>query len=114
MLRDFLFELVEHGAGELFYPAASKTSQVNVFASGFHFVIMLFALQMHQVQFVDQPMLLEQFEGPVHGGAIDIREASLGDFQQGSGIHMPIGLLNNFNENAALLGQANAFGSEFI
>jgi hypothetical protein len=27
---------------------------------------------------------------------------------------MPIGLLNNFNENAALLGQANAFGSEFI
>ena len=76
------FKLLEHGAGKLLDAAASETGQMDMIAFGLDLVIMLFALQVHQIEFIDQPQLLEQIDGAIHRGTVDVRFPLAGQFEK--------------------------------
>ena len=87
---------------------------MNVIASGLDFVVMFFALQVHQVQLVDESKSFEEFDGSIHRRAVDVWFASSRKFQQRCGIEMLLGVLNNFYEDAALRRQAHSLGRKFV
>jgi hypothetical protein len=108
------FELIEHGTRKLLDSTAAKTRQMNVVASGLYFVVMFFTLQMHQIELVDESKSLEEFNGSIHRRAVDVRFASFRKFQQGRGIEMPVGVLNDLYKDAALRRQAHSLRGEFV
>ena len=87
---------------------------MNVVAFGLDFVVVLFPLQVHQVQLVDESKFFEEFKGPVHRGPVDIWFAFSCKLQQGCGIEVLFGLLNDFNEDTALRRQTHALGGKFV
>lgn len=38
-----------------------------------HFVVVFFALQMHEIQLIDEPQLFKEFDRSVNRGAINVR-----------------------------------------
>lgn len=111
---NFGLELIEHGARKLLDSTAAKTGEMNVIAPGLDFVVMFFTLQVHQVQLVDESKSFEEFNGSIHRRAVNVWFASSGEFQQGCGIEMLVGVLNNFYEDAALGRQAYALRRKFV
>ena len=65
------FEAVEEIAFEFRDLAAAQAGHVNVVALGATLVEMLLSLHVHEVEFVDQAVALEQAEGAVDGDAIN-------------------------------------------
>ena len=57
----------------------------------FRFVVMLLAVQMHQVKLIDQAMLLQQFESPVNGGTVNAGISCTSQSEQRGGIQMLLG-----------------------
>jgi len=57
-----------------------------VIAARLDFVVMLLTLQVHQIQFIDEPKLLQQFERSIDGCPIDIRVPFARQFQERSGV----------------------------
>jgi hypothetical protein len=48
---------------------------------GLHLVIMLFPLQMHEVELIDEPEFLEEFNGAINSSPIDVRLSFAGAFE---------------------------------
>jgi len=105
---DFSLQAFEQRAGKLLDPPTLEARQVNMIDIGLGFVKVLLAIQMHQVELVDQPQFLEKFNGPVHCCAIDLAVALLRQRQQGRGIQVPVRLLNRFEQDPPLAGDADA------
>lgn len=87
---------------------------MNVIPACLDFVVMLLALQVHQIQFVNQPKLLQEFDGSIHCRTVNVRLPLPGQIQKRSGIQMLFGALNDFDKNAALRGEAHALGCKFV
>ena len=68
---DLSFQAIEQITFELGNFPATQACHVNVIALRTPFVEVLFALHMHQVEFVNQAMALEQAEGAINGDAIN-------------------------------------------
>ena len=62
---------------------------MNVIAAQFTFVVMAFAVQMHQVELIDQPLPLQQVERPVDGASIDRGVDGSRLAQDLAGVQMP-------------------------
>jgi len=56
--RDLRFELLEKSARKLLDSAAAKARKMKMILHGLHFVLVFFALQMHQIQLVHKPEFL--------------------------------------------------------
>ena len=67
-----------------------------------HFVIVLLALDVHQVQLIDQSLVLQQRNGAVNCRSIDIRFTLSCQAQQFRRIKMTRNFLNNFNDRPSL------------
>jgi hypothetical protein len=64
-------QLFENVAYELHDLAAAQAGHVDMVAIQFALVVMTLAVDMHQVEFVDQALSLEQLQRSVNGAAID-------------------------------------------
>ncbi len=69
------------------------------------FVKVPVAVDMQQVEFVEQAMALEHLERAVDGDAVYARIDLLCAFQNGVGREVLLGLIHHFEQNAALAGQ---------
>lgn len=63
---DLTLEAVEEVALELDDLAATQAGHMNMIALRTPLVIMLLALHVHEVEFVDQPVAFEQFQGSIY------------------------------------------------
>src|SRR5262249_39609037 len=88
--------------------AAAQAGHVHVVAAGAAFVEVTLALEMHQVQLVDEALAFKQADGSVNGDAVDGRIDAPGFPQDLSGIEMLFGSLNDAQDGATLPGQADA------
>ena len=73
-----------------------KTCKVQVIAPGFYLVVVLFTLQVHQVQLVDESMLFQQLDGPIDRSPVDLRLSLARQLQQRGCVEMFRSLLNHF------------------
>jgi len=78
--------------------AASEACHVAMIAAGFRFVIVLFTVDMHQIQLIDQPLFLQQRNRSIDGGSIDVPILFPGNLQQAWPIEVPRRVLNNAHE----------------
>ena len=83
-------------------------------AAGFDFVVVLLAFQMHQVEFVNKAVALQEIEGAIDGGAVDGGLALAGESEERGGVQMLVGALDDFEEDAALGGDAHALTCKFL
>jgi hypothetical protein len=73
---------------------------------GLDFVITFLTFDADEIQFVDQPLILEHCNRSLHGGAIDRRILFPGHREQRVRVQVARGLLNNANNQPPLLGSA--------
>jgi hypothetical protein len=88
LLNHLFFQFLERRTRVFHDRAAPEAGHVAVISIGFGLVIVLLALNVHQIQFIDQPTVFEQREGSIDRGAIDIRILFPGDLQKPSGVQM--------------------------
>jgi len=81
---------------------------------GLDLVIVFFALQVHEVQLINEPKFLEELNSAVNSCAINVRLLLAGSLEQRGGVEMFLGCLNDFDESAALCRQTDAFSGQFI
>ncbi len=70
---DLPFEPIEEVAFELRNFSAAQAGHVDVIAMRATFVEMLLALHVHEIEFIDQSVALEQFERAIDRDPIDAR-----------------------------------------
>jgi hypothetical protein len=110
---DLTFQAVEQIAFELRDFAATQASHVNMVALGAALIIVLFALHVHEIEFIDEAVTLEQAECSIDGDAIDMGIDFTGAAEQLTGIEMLLGGLHYAQDGAALAGHAQATGHKF-
>jgi len=76
------------------------------------FIKMFFALQVHEIEFIDQSLALEEVKGAVDGDAIDLRIEFLGAAKNSGGVEVLLGGLDDAQDHLALAGHAKAAGHE--
>src|SRR5580704_14835057 len=72
------------------------------------FVIMPMAVDMQQIEFVEQAVALEHFERAIDGHAMHSRIDFLGAFQDGIGGQVLLGLVHDVQQDAALAREPHA------
>lgn len=110
---DLSLEAVEEVALELRNLAAAEAGHVNVVALRAPLVVVLLALHMHEVEFVDQALALEQVNGAIDGDTIDLGVEFAGLAQNLAGIEMLLGGFHDGEDGTALAGHAEAARHEF-
>src|ERR1700689_3699973 len=65
-------QFLERRTGVFHDATTAETSHVAVVAIGLGLVIVLLALDMHEIEFIDQSAILEQAESTIDGGTIDV------------------------------------------
>ncbi len=81
---------------------------MRVLALHARFVVVLVTGVMHQVQLIHQAAVLEHLEGAVDGDAIHFRVAFAGQLKELLGIQVLAGIVDEFEQNLALAGHADA------
>ena len=87
---------------------ATQAGHVNVVASQAPFVVVALAVDVHEVEFVDKAMTLEQAQGAVHRTTVDAGVEFLGLAENLAGVEMLAGSLHDAEDGAALLRHADA------
>src|ERR1700677_529181 len=107
LCRDLPFETLECRAVKFLDLATTKTSQMQMVFLRLDLVIMLFSVEVHQVELIDQPQALKQLQGAVDGRTIDIGVPLAGARQESGCIKMRVCSLDGFDQRAPLRGQPN-------
>ncbi len=76
-------------------------------------VKVLFALHVHEIEFVNQSMSLQKFKSPIHRNAINSGVKFAGPSQNLSSVHMQLRGFHHAQNRPALVGEAKAAGGEF-
>jgi hypothetical protein len=74
----------------------------------------LLAVQVHQVEFINQAQPFEKFECPVHRCTIYLVITLPGQRQQGSRIQVTVGFLNGFDQDFSLARDADTPQGQFL
>ena len=114
LTRDFRLETFEQGAGEFLDPATLETSQMHVVDVRLRLVKMLLSTQVHEVELIDQPQFLQELDGAVDGRPVDVLVTLARKLQQRSCVQMAGGVLNGFDQDLPLAGDADATYSELL
>src|ERR1700677_817329 len=88
--------------------AAAGAGHVAMLAVCLGLVVVLFALDVHQVQLIDQAVSFEQRNRSIDGGAVALRIPLSGDLQQSCRVEVPGSILNNAYQQAPLRSHANS------
>jgi hypothetical protein len=107
----FLQLLVEAGL-KFANLAAAETGHVDVVAGTVCFVIVAVASEMEKIEFVNEAALLEKVNGAVDGDEVDFGIDFLGAFEDLVHIEVLLGVVHDFQDDAALAGEANALFAE--
>ena len=105
---DLLAQPLQRLAEKLFHFAAAQADDVRVLLLQARFVVMLVAAIVHQVELIHQPAGLQHFQGAVDRDPVELRVLLLGHLEQALGIQMLAGLIDQFEQNLPLAGQADA------
>lgn len=97
LCRYFPLETLEGGAVKLLDPSATKAGEMQMVFLSLNLVIVLFSVEVHQVELIDQPKALEQFQGPVDGRTIDIGISLASERQESRRIKMRVRTLDGFD-----------------
>ncbi len=111
---DFLAHAGERFAKVFFDFAAIQADDVRMFALHLGFVVVLVAVLVEQVEFVDEAGLLEHFEGAVDGDAIQLRIFLAGEVVQGFGIEVIAAAIDEVEQDLTLPGEAYALFLECL
>jgi hypothetical protein len=109
---DLSLEAVEQIAFEFGDLSATETGHVDVISLRATLIKMFFALQVHEIEFIDQPLALEEVEGAVDGDAVDLRIEFLGAAKNSGGIEVLLGGFDDTQDHFALAGHAKSAGHE--
>jgi hypothetical protein len=110
---DLALETVEEIAFKLRDLAAAQARHVDVIALRATLVKVFLALHVHEVEFVNQAMTLEQVEGAVYGHAVHFRINALRAAQDLARIEVLLGSLDYAENGASLTGHAQTAGHKF-
>lgn len=110
----FRLQALEQRTGEFFNPPTLKTRQMNVIHVGLRFVEMLLPVQVHQVKFINQPQLFQEFESSVHGRSVYPPVMLPCQRQQRGCVKMAVSFLNRFQQYFSLPGDADAPQRQFL
>jgi hypothetical protein len=105
---DLSFEAVEEIAFKFHDLATTKARHVDVIALRAPLVEMLLALHVHEIEFVNQSVALQQLQGAVNRNSIDLGIKLPGMAQNLCGIKMLLGVFDHAKNCAALPSQAKA------
>ena len=109
---DLAFQSVEEIAFEFEDFAAAQARHVDVIALRTPLVEMLLALHVHEIEFVNKNMALEQLERTVHGHAIDPSIQLAGVPQDLRGIQVLLGSFNHAQDSTPLVRQPHTARGE--
>jgi hypothetical protein len=87
---------------------------MDMIARPMSLVEMAVTSQVEQIEFIDQPLALQHFEGSVNGDARDVGVKLLRAFQYLIRIEMPWGAFNHLQQCLALASEANAALAELV
>lgn len=105
---DLLLEFVELIADEFGDFSATQARHVYVIFPQLALVIMALAVEVHEIEFVDQSVTFEQAESAIHGAAIDTGVEALRLPQNLACVQMLVGGFDDAQNRAALLSHPNA------
>lgn len=109
---NLLLQVFVEFAFEFTHFSALNAGDVNVIARAVAFVVMTMASKMEEVQFVDQPVVFEQFQGTIDGHACNLGIDLLSLLKDFGRIHMANRGFNYLNHDAALTRETNAPGAK--
>jgi hypothetical protein len=95
------FQGLENLADELGDLAAAQAGHVDVVAAQLAFIVVAFAVEVHEVQFVDHALALQQMESAVDGAAVDGRINCFRFAQYLAGVQVLAGSFNHGKNGAA-------------
>ena len=87
---------------------------MNVLYGGLRLVKMLFSIQVHEIEFINQAKPFKKFERSIDRRSIDLVILFLCERKQGRRIKMTLSLLDDFEQNPSLSGDADAPQREFL
>jgi hypothetical protein len=93
--------------------AAAQAGHVDVVTLRAALVKMFFSLHVHEIEFIDQAVPLEQTEGAVDGDAVDVGIEAAGVAQDLAGVEVLFGGFDHAQDGAALMRHAEAAGHQF-
>jgi hypothetical protein len=88
--------------------AAAQTCHMDVIPLGTALIVVLLALHMHQVKFIDQTVPLQQAERAIDGDPVDLRIKAASAPQQLAGIKVLFGGFDDAEDGAPLAGHAQS------
>lgn len=105
---DLAAEALQHIAEKLFHLAATEADDMGVLLLRPGLVVVLIAAIVHEVQLIHQAAFFQQFQGAVHGDAVQFRVPLLRHAIEAFGIEVLAGLVDQFEQQLALAGEADA------
>jgi hypothetical protein len=109
---DLLFELFVEAGFEFSDFAAAETGDVDVVARAVGFIVMAVAAEVEEVELVDEAFFLEEVDGAVDGDEVDGGVHFLGAGEDLVNIEVLFGRVHDFEDDAALAGEANSLFAE--
>jgi hypothetical protein len=100
------FEAIEKITLELKNFPATQARHVQMIALRPAFVKVFLTLQVHEVQFIDQPMPFEQLQSAIDGHPVNSWIDFAGLAKKLAGVEMLLGSFHNAEDRAALAGHA--------
>jgi hypothetical protein len=114
LLGHLLLQPFKGGACVLHDGPAAKAGHMGVIAIRLGLVVMSLALDVHQIQFIDQAPLLQEGNSPIDGRAVDVGVLLLSEAEKVGGIQMPGRVLDDANQQASLGCHPDSFGGKLI
>ena len=108
MTLDLFPQALQRLAEKLFHLAAAQADDVGVLLLEASLVIMLIAAVMHEVELIHQPAFLEHLERAIDSDAVELGIFLLGQLVEAIGIQMLAGLVDEFEQDLPLPGEAHA------
>jgi hypothetical protein len=112
--RDFMLQPLKRGSREFDDLPAREAGKMKMILFCPDLVIVLLAVEVHQIELVDHAQFLQQLDGPIDGRAVDFWFSLRGLLQQAFRIEMRGRLLNRLDQSAALRSEAYSSGSQLI
>src|SRR3989442_10589599 len=78
------------------------------------FVVVLLALKVHQVELVHEAVFFEQAQRAIDRDLVERRVLSAGTLPEGQSVHVPVGVLDDLDEEPALVRHSNASRNQFL
>lgn len=105
---DFFADAGERVAEVFFHFAAAETDDVSVFALHARFVVVLVAVFVQEIEFVDEARFLEHFESAVDCDAIELGVGLASLEIESFGVEVLAALIDEIEQDLALPGEADA------